>query len=377
MIVNKLELNNFRNLKPASLEFSPGFNLIIGKNAQGKSSFLEALYSLSLGRSYRTNKEENIINFDSSFARVAGSFAVGGLAFSLEIQWEKPESTRLNKTIKLNSNPVTRLSDFIARSPMVLFLAEDLEIIRGAPENRRKLLDLICSRLKPVYASTLREYNKILDLRNRWLKLPERNRDKYMGEIYSEKLISLGAEILCHRFQALESLRKIMTQIFIDLFKQDMPKLGYRSSVKEFKNREPESLKEAFSDALQRLEQSENKVGYTLAGPHRDDIVFKKDGKRIRNFGSLGEIRGVSVVLKLAEAEIISQQMDIEPVILIDDSLRELDPSRVDLFINFIKAKKQIFFAATEIPEFFKNHGSRTRLFNVSEGVISNATHVY
>lgn len=360
MFLKEIHIDGFRNLAVSG--FSPGaaFNLFIGKNAQGKSNFLEALYSLGLGRSYRTGHEEQVVRDGASFARVAGAFSDPGGDFSLELVWERlsgaetsgsePPSTRsegLKKTIRFNGSALSRLSDFIDKAPMVLLAADDLELVRGAPDVRRKYLDLLCSRLYPSQVADLREYRRILELRNLWLKMPAEKQDKYLGEVYLEKLLDLGSATLYRRFQTLDALKPHLSELYEKIFGEEMPEIRYNSSIKGIRERSLDGIKTAYRETMARMAKGEAACRYTLAGPHRDDFDLRRESHSVKNYASLGEIRSASVVLKLAEMEVISGRTGKHPIVLIDDCLNEFDPRRVALFLDFILCVGQIFYTTT------------------------------
>lgn len=352
MFINRITIDNFRNYARQEVFPGRGVNMFIGKNAQGKSNFLEALYVLGLGRSYRTSREEDVLPPDAGFCRIAGDFTAAE-DFTLEVIWEKGEEG-LKKTIRYNSNPMQRLADFIDKAPMVLMTPDDLELLRGSPSVRRKYLDLVCGRIRPAYISTLREYRRVLESRNLWLKRPSKLRDKTLGEVYTDKLCTLGGKILQTRLQTIEILRNIFKNLYNAVFQSEAPEIRYRSSVKQIVDKEEESLRNSFRKTLQRASHVEERRKFTPAGPHRDDIDLKLKGVSMKNFSSLGEIRSAAVILKLTEVEVISRESSKEPVVLVDDCLNEFDREHIDMFFSYLVGRRQFFYTGTMVPEYLE-----------------------
>jgi DNA replication and repair protein RecF len=370
MRIKKISINSFRNIDSLVFEPGEGFNFLMGRNAQGKSNFLEALYSLSMGRSYRTSREEDVIGFEDPFCRIEGCFSDLSGEFSLEVTWEKTPEKETRKTVKFNSNVLSRLVEFIDKAPMVLMTIDDLELVRGVPDRRRKFLDLLCSRLYPPYVGLLREYRKILDARNHWLKLPPSKQDSFLGEIYLEKFQDLGSDIIRHRLHTLESLEPIMRDLYVSIFGIQMPGIKYRSSIKNITETTKEEILKAYRETMNRFAAFEKQTGFTMVGPHRDDFDLKYKEKSMKNFASLGEMRTVAVILKLAEMEAIALKTGRDPVVCADDCFHEFDPERTAMFLDYLSTGRQVFYTATDFTPAFQNIPDLS-VCRVSEGTIT------
>ncbi len=374
MHIKKIEITNFRNISNISINPSSGFNLLIGKNAQGKSNFLEAIYSLNLGRSYRTYKEEDVILFHKNFAKVYALFKRGELEFSIEILWKK-EGNGVKKFIKYNGTPLQKLRQLVGLAPMSLFLAEDLNLIKGEPSTRRRFLDLLISRIYPPMVGTLSNYKKTLQERNQWLKLPHNKKDKGLGDVLEEKLITEGSKIILYRLKIFSTLKENFSKLVKKIFPKEItsPTLIYKSSVEGIKEANYERIKVAFKESIDKHTYKEEHRGFTLVGPHRDDFEAVRDGRSMRHFASSGEVRAVSVLLKLAEIETIHHISQKKPIVLIDDSLNEFDLDKIALFLNFIKEGKQIFYTSTRFHKYFENI-KKINAFLVKRGEITPCT---
>lgn len=354
MFIKEITISNFRNLESLELLSDGDFNLIIGRNAQGKSNFLEALYSLGLGRSYRTNREQDIIKFQKSNAFVTGKFQQGWNEFTLAVAWDRKNGRSITKSIRYNGNAIQKLSEFIEKAPMILFTTDDLEIIRGEPGKRRKYLDLLISRVYPAHIANLRSYRKILEGRNKWFKLPHSKRDRHLGEVFRQKLITTGSEILWRRLEMVEIIKPIIERLHTGIFGGETPEIRYRTTVKNIRKKTIEDMQKAFTGTLDNLRSKEFRRKFTLAGPHRDDFGLRLKEKSMRSFASMGEIRSMAVILKLAGVELISEKTGLQPIVLIDDCLNEFDRQHIERFLDFIMGKRQVFYATTELYSYFK-----------------------
>ncbi|MCE1246356.1 MAG: DNA replication and repair protein RecF [Firmicutes bacterium] len=353
MKLKKIQISNFRNIKSAEIEAGDEFNLVIGNNAQGKSNFLEAFYALCLGKSYKAPIEEDVISFNENCAVVIGWFYDGNSEFSITLRWEKDPAAGVKKTVLLNGNPVGRLSEFLDQAPAILMIPDDLEIIRGAPDNRRKMLDLMCCRVYPPLVETLRNYKRILDARNSWLKLPVKSQDPLLGEIYEKKLSTYAGIIVSKRLEIIDMLRPFIEEHHNRIFRLPSPDIRYRTSIKNLKDRTADAISGSFLETLHTLKQEEQRRKFTMAGPHRDDFDLKQKGKTMKHFASFGEMRSSAALLKLAEVEIVSGKTGKSPVALIDDCLNEFDTDHMENFLRHLYERCQMFYTSTGIHDAF------------------------
>ena len=354
MILTKLTIENFRNYRHQEVKPGPGFNLFAGKNAQGKSNFIEALYLLGLGRPYRTTREEEALSPGAAYSRIAGEFGHHDERFTLDAAWEAGDGGVVRKVIRHNSNPVTRLSDFIGLAPMILLTLDDLDMVRGEPQVRRRALDLLCSRLDPSYVAELREYKKVLESRNAWLKSHSNQRDRHLGEVYRDRLATLGSRVISGRLEAVERLREEFESLYRKIFEMAPPQILYRSSTGKTDDVSPNQVREQFMETLDKVESQENRRKFTLAGPHRDDLDLLNYNGSLKKFASMGEIRSAAAVLRLSEAGIISRQTGREPIILVDDCLNEFDGDRIERFMNYLVGNRQVFYTSTGYFSYFE-----------------------
>lgn len=375
MKLDTIYFDGFRNLITSEIKFNSGLNLILGKNAQGKSNLLEGIYALGLGRSYRTNREEDVIEFARDSAFISGRFSSSSGDYSLGVSWEKPDAADFKKSIRFNGVSLQKLADFLDKAPMVMLSPDDMKIVRGAPENRRKMLDLLCCRIYSPMATTLRNYKKVLDSRNSWLKTPPLKRDPLLGEVLDQKLSSLGSDIILVRLSVIDMLKSALSYYFTEVFESPVPEIRYKTTVREIEAKNRAGIEKAFSANLAFLKVKEFERKHTLTGPHRDDFDLKWDNRSVRSFSSFGEIRRVSVAIKLAEMKTIAEKTGKEPILLIDDSLNEFDKTNMDKLFSHLIGNRQVFYATTEIDENFCSRLGSYTAYSVSKGEITLGTH--
>jgi len=373
--LKSIQVRGFRNLEDQSLEFDPTANYLFGDNATGKTSLLEAIHYLAIGRSFRRAQDKEVLKFGAPVFAIQGEACVGtesgrnrGSAESAKSADRNPaESSRRaeircdgqQKRLFLDRVEVERLSSYLGWLPVVTMLLDDIRLIRGAPGERRGFLDLALSQVSRQYLLSLVEYRRILAQRNRLLL---QNPDASSLRTWDSQLVLAGTAVYALRNQHLPALFETAKQSARELFPDWQPEITYRASVSQ-----DGDVAANFLEALERHHPRERELGVTLAGPHRDDIVILRDGIELRKFGSEGEQRGASIALKLAEARLISEQRREAPVFLLDEIASELDAGRSQELFTLLSAQGQVFYAAAKpIP-------AQGRTFHVTAGKIQEA----
>ena len=342
MIFKSIELENFRNYDSLSLEFDPKLNIITGKNAQGKTNLIESLYIMGLGKSFRTNKDSEMIRFDSDYSKAKACIEDEGDINEIEIIY-RPDG----KIIKRNGVKLQKTADLLENVYIVVFSPEDLRIVKDGPESRRKFIDRELCQIRPIYYSDLGKYKKILKQRNFLLK--SKQNDKDLFEVFDEALSEYGTRIIEERYKFTERISDISKKIHGDISgNSEKLEIEYEATFKYG------FTKEEYKEKLRRNLESDIYKGSTSIGPHKDDLCIKINGKDIRSFGSQGQQRTASLSLKLAEIGLIKQETGKNSVLLLDDVLSELDQSRQKYLIDTMK-DVQIFITATEIDEKLKS----------------------
>lgn len=363
MHIDDVCLDNFRNYEREKIVFSPGTNIIFGKNAQGKTNILEAVYYFSAGQSHRTAADKELIRFGEQRGRISLSFAEGGREQFCEIDFFADKQKKIKKNGVLLKNTAELIGSFKA----VLFSPEELSIIKGGPEQRRRFLDRAITPLRPNYINILRAYNKILSQKNMLLKgiRAGKKRDETLP-VWDEKLSEYGARIRWYRKAFLEKIAEGAREINSDITsgKEEL-EIFYRPDNCPEDMREAADFKKQMRERIFCLAQREREMGAALVGPHRDDVLFITGGKNTRQFASQGQQRTAVLSVKIAQMELIKNEIEEYPVLLLDDIMSELDEERREYLKSRIKGK-QVILTCTDGGEGEEN----ARQFQVDNGRI-------
>lgn len=339
MYVKKLKLSGFRNYISEEFEFLPDTNILYGNNAQGKTNALEALYLFSIGKSFRTQQDRELINFGENFTRLTVEFDDKTRTNEIEIVIRRDRK----KQIKINEIPISKMGDLIGKFNVILFSPDELNLTKGSPNARRRFLDIALSQMRPKYYHILRNYSKVLEQRNNLIKKLRVNPQTSAKEtlfIWNEKLSEYGMAIIEYRKNFVEKLSEFSKKIHYEISGEDF-EIKYKSS---FEN------KEEFKEKLNNSIDKEIEQGFTLYGPHRDDLDIYTENKDIKTYGSQGQHRSAVLALKLAQADIIFEDTGEYPVLLLDDIMSELDSARRAYLAGKIK-NKQVVITCTDADE--------------------------
>ena len=357
MIIQSLELSNFRNYEALHLEFSPGTNILYGDNAQGKTNVLEALYMIATTRSHRGMKDRDLIRFGQSEAHIRAGLWKGDIDYRVDMHLRASKS----KGIAINGQRIKKASELIGLLHIVFFSPEDLVIVKNGPAERRRFMDMELCQLDRSYLFNLNHYNKIVDQRNKLL------RDLYMnpalGEtigIWDMQLLSYGVKIIERRRRFIEELNEILGTIHEKLSG------GKEKLIIRY---EPDTAADDFERRLKGSLERDKKLKMTCTGPHRDDFAFIDNDIDIRKFGSQGQQRTCALSLKLSEIELVRRAIGDKPVLMLDDVLSELDSGRQNYLLGSIGGI-QTFITCTGLDEFVNNRFEIDRLFEIREGAV-------
>lgn len=368
MFVKQLTLQNYRNYDTLSLGSFGAVNLLIGRNAQGKTNLLESLFVMALTKSHRTGKDKELISFGQDHALVTAEVEKKYGTVQLELRL-----TTQGKKAKINGLEQRKLSDFIGAMNVVMFAPEDLEIVKGTPGIRRRFLDMEIGQVQPSYLYHLQQYQKVLLQRNNLLKQawnagPELTA---MLEIWNEQLATHGVKIVKKRKQFIRKLQKWAEQIHEGITGGgETLKLSYLPSFGEAGEEDEAVLLEQFMIKLSQMKDQEIRRGMTLSGPHRDDMSFDINGNEAQVYGSQGQQRTTALSLKLAEIELIHEEIGEYPILLLDDVLSELDPYRQTQLIETFQSKVQTFITATGLESINAGRLQDASIFHVQEGQV-------
>ena len=353
MNLNDIKLQDFRNYKTLSLEFSPGVNLIVGDNAQGKTNLLEAIVYMGSGKSFRTQKSAEMVRFQGEFAEMEGT--VFSQERKQQLRWVLFPGTRPRQLYR-NGVKKKTAAEIAGVLQTVLFCPEDLMVLKSGASARRRLGDNALCQLRPNYEAALSEYNRILEQKNRILK--DRFENPALLQIlpeYNIRLCQVGAHLISYRARFYEGLGKAAQQ-YHSHFSGGAEEfaLEYRtvSTVTDPFAAIP-VLTGQLQDHLESHSRAELESAQCLTGPHKDDFDVTLSGLSLKSFGSQGQVRTAAISLKLAQRELMGRESGETPVLLLDDVLSELDPGRQDFVLNQI-ANGQVFITCCEPGRFTK-----------------------
>ena len=362
MYIKNLKLNGFRNLENLDLELSSGVNIFFGDNAQGKTNILESIYYCSLGKSHRTNKDKELIMWNSKNAFIKTYISRERLDKNIEIKIFEDGK----KGIKINSIRINKILELLGVLNVIMFSPEDLKIVKESPSYRRHFIDIEICKLNSKYYYNLIQYNKVLAERNLLLKKFRNNASiKDMVDIYDEQLAEFGAYIIKERVKYLNDLNEKGKVIHssITSSNEDID-FNYITSVKKIENSYSE-LKELLCKSFEK----DFERGITSYGPHRDDFSIKINGIDARSYGSQGQQRTSILTMKFASLEIVKDQIGEYPVLLLDDVLSELDLSRQKYILSSIN-KYQTIITCTGIENVNYDLYENASMFYVSKGKV-------
>ncbi len=368
MHINRLQLKNYRNYEKLDIQFDHKINVIIGKNAQGKTNLMEAIYVLAFARSYRTPREKELISWGAEYANIKGNIFKKNGKLPLEITISK-----LGKQAKINHLEQQRLSTYVGALNVVMFAPEDLTIVKGSPQVRRQFIDMELGQIQPSYLYHLSQYQKILKQRNHLLKQIQRkeNKDLTFLEILTEQLVEHASILLERRFIFLDLLRKWAFPLHQQISsKQEKLDIKYQATIDVSEDENKEKIERKYLEKFSNIKETEIDRGITLIGPHRDDLIFYINNKDVKVFGSQGQQRTTALSIKMAEIDLIYNEIGEYPILLLDDVLSELDDYRQSHLLSAIQGKVQTFVTTTTVDGIHHETLKQAELFRVSNGTI-------
>ena len=337
MILTKLSLRNFRTYDSLDISFERGLNIITGANAAGKSNLAEAIQFLSLARSWRTTDESILVKDGSLSALIRANVVEGRLSREIEIELSKN-----SKKIHVNGKAVRRLSELAKVVNVICFAPEDVQLFSSSPGERREFLDISLSKQSNDYFSLISTYQRLLKERNVLLKSDRV--DMSLLEILTEQLATVSEPIVHYRTMYVSSLNAVLPNVLRKIRGDDATaELVYRACARD-DGTFPDKIRSAFKESL----NGDLMRKMTSVGPHRDDFVFKLNGKDISKFGSQGENRMAVLALKLAPSLLIEDE-EKKPICVLDDVTSELDAKHIGDLSTLLKSFPQVFITTTNL----------------------------
>ena len=334
MWIKKIKINNFRNYEKEEINLEKNINIFYGQNAQGKTNIIESIFLCSLGKSFRAKKDNEMIKLNEQNAMV-------------EIEYEKSDRDGKikieignKKNIYLNGIKIKKLSELLGNLNIVIFTPDDINILKGGPQNRRRFLDIMISQLRPNYMHILSLYLKTIEQRNKYLRqIKEEHKDENLLEIWDEKLAEYALKIYEYRKEFIEKIIKKINIIHKNITTgEEQIELEYITEC---------NSKEKYLKLLKERRKLDIIKGFTTKGIHRDDFMIYINKKDIKIFGSQGQNRTAMLSLKLAELQVIYDEIGEYPILLLDDFMSELDRTRRKNFLENIEGT-QVIITGTE-----------------------------
>jgi len=353
---------HFRNYEKVSLKFSKGTNLILGKNGEGKTNLLEAIYMLSTSKSFRVTSDHKVAKLGKEGYFLGGKFLCEEKEIEIGLSWEKGV-----KKLYINGIKENKISSIIGNIYCVLFYFDDIYLVIGSPQIRRNYMDLILSTVDSIYFSNLKTYIGVLKQKNRYLR-DVINPDRLLLETWNEQLVEAGSYIIKKRIYLINFINSYIMQSQIDFENLVFPfQVVYRTNLKiGGESNEDEDISITFREVLEKKIQKEIEAGQSIYGPHRDDFIFSGNKYEVRYFGSIGEARLASILLKLAHAYFYTVVRDVVPILLVDDILLELDEQNMKRVLELMGKGNQKLITTTgmsKLPSSF----TYEKLFQISE----------
>lgn len=363
MYLDQLELRNFRNYQELKLKFSERINIFIGENAQGKTNLLEAIALLCLGKPIRTKKDNELIKWETDHCFCRGQFQESENFTLIEIGIGLKE-----KRIKIDGQVVKNNSVF-GQIPVVIFSPDDLQLVKGGPQQRRDFIDIYLAQIEPKYRFVYYNFYKVLQHRNRLLKQDFVDREEL--EAWNDQLIEKGSKVIRYRNSLINSVKpyiKAAQQIISG--DKEILNMDYLCFNDQILSDDEAEIKSKFQDELGKVKEYELQRGMTLVGPHRDDLRLTINHQiELRSFGSQGQQRTAALALKLGLVEKIKEARGMHPLILLDDVMSEFDDHRKQHLLQLLISSSQTFLTSTSKQD-FPLQDQRTNFFIINQGEV-------
>jgi len=366
MKLRKIILKNYRNYENFEYEFSQNKTLIIGKNAQGKTNILEAIFYMCALDSARIKKDSELIQFQKDIAIINADVQKNDTDISLEIVINPPK----NKVLKVNGLKKNKSREFLRVLSSVNFSSSDLLLLRGEPQNRRKWLDLAIFQVYPLYAEKLAKFNKVRLQKANYLANGIIQND--MLDVFNEQLAIASANVIYLRMKYLSELERVAKIKHKAMAENEDLKIKYQTICDEFLN--IEELKNLICRKLNEIKPDEIRRQQCLIGAHRDDVDFYINDIDSKKFASQGQQRTIVLALKLAELQIIKDKTSQTPLLLLDDVLAELDNVRQNYLLNAIEDDIQMIITSVDTLSFDEKFLKNVDIIKISNGKIVQET---
>ena len=353
MWISKINLNNFRNYKNEIIELNKNINIFYGENAQGKTNIIESIFLCSMGKSFRAKKDTEMIQLGKEKAIIEIFYEKSDRCGKIKIDLSN------RKNIYLNGIKLKKLSELLGNINVVIFTPDDIHILKGGPQNRRRFLDIMISQLKPNYMYNLNLYLKTIEERNHYLRqIREENKSEELLEIWDEKLIEYAEKICKYRKEFIKKIQEKIIKIHREITdNKEEIKIEYHTDCED---------KEKYKILLKERRKLDIIKGYTTKGIHRDDFTISINDKDLGTYGSQGQQRTAILSLRMAELDIIYDEIGEYPILLLDDFMSELDEKRRKHLLEKIENIQVIITCTDKI----KLENKNILIYNVKDGKV-------
>ncbi|AAU21648.1 DNA replication/repair protein RecF [Bacillus sp. GM2] len=370
MYIQNLTLSSYRNYERLDLQFENKVNVIIGENAQGKTNLMEAIYVLAMAKSHRTSNDKELIRWDEDYAKIEGRVIKKNGSVPIQLVISKK-----GKKGKVNHIEQQKLSQYVGAVNTIMFAPEDLNLVKGSPQVRRRFLDMEIGQVSPVYLHDLSLYQKILSQRNHFLKQLQTRKqtDQTMLDVLTEQLTEFAAKVVMKRLQFVDQLEKWAQPIHSGISRGlEELTLKYHTSLHVSDSPDLSKMINSYQETFSKLRDKEIERGVSLSGPHRDDVLFYVNGRDVQTYGSQGQQRTTALSLKLAEIDLIQEEIGEYPILLLDDVLSELDDYRQSHLLHTIQGRVQTFVTTTSVDGIDHKTLNEAEIFRVENGTLSD-----
>ena len=367
MKISNITYLNFRNLENSSIDLSDKINVFYGKNAQGKTSLLEAIYYSSTGISFKTKKTSEMIkyNFDEFISSISYQDYIANNKISVRFK----NITSAKKEFFFNKKRISQ-TDFYGKINIIACIPEDIILINGSPKHRRDFFDIEISQIDKEYLTNLKNYDKLLKIRNKYLKENKRNSEEFA--IYEKEFIKYASRIIFTRIEYVKSISIILNLQYRKLFniKQEL-NLKYETTLDKIQKVTVEIIQESLKKEISQKKYQEDRYKFSLVGPHKDDYKFLLNGHEAKISASQGEKKSIIFSLKLSEIEIIKKNRKENPVVIIDDITSYFDEDRRKSILDFFNKRDiQILISSTDKLDI------EAKNFYVEKGIIEDESNI-
>lgn len=363
MFLKKIKLFNFRNYEQSEFEFMPNINIIYGDNAQGKTNLLESIYFLAVTKSHHSFLDNKLLKEGENQLKVEGLITKDSIDTQYTITLKENK-----KSLKIDENLVKKVSDYISNINIIIFYPDDLNLIKGSPNDRRRYINVELSQLSSKYFEVLGEYNKLLKIRNDYLKkyVDRIDFDEKYFEILTEHLVDKSIYIYKMRNKYVEKINYYCKSISSKIYGNENFCINYINNFSQYDFNDS-NIKNIIINEFKKSNYKEKKYKNTVLGPHKDDFEFIYDNKNLKFYGSQGQQRLGVLILKLSEIEIFNDYKNTKPILLLDDVFSELDNTKKNNLLFYIDNEIQTIITTTELSNLDEELIKKSNLIRIKK----------